>query len=244
MGAAPGLLMGAPKVISWKLERELPHDPAAFTQGLEVFESRYFLESTGQYGRSEIRKVEISTGKIISQQALDGKYFGEGLTRVGSDIFQLTWQEGVILKWSMSKGAKAFEQKGTLPWIGEGWGITQGQGQLFISNGSSHLLVVDPKNLKVKRTLNVTLSGEGMDRLNELEFVDGKIFANVWMTSTIVRIDPKSGVIDGLMDINALVPKGISIEAVPNGIAWDSKKKLLYVTGKFWPKVFELSLLR
>lgn len=231
-----------PKVVSWTLDAEFPHDQQAFTQGLEVFEGRYFLESTGQYGQSELRKVEIKSGRVITKVPLDKKYFGEGLTRVGNEILQLTWQEGVILKWSIGHGSKDFDLKATIPWTGEGWGITRGGGDLFVSNGSSEIAILDGKSLKVKRSLKVTLSGKEMDRLNELEFVNGKLFANVWMTSTIVRIDPKTGQIDGLMDLGPLVPKGLSLDAVANGIAWDAKKKILYVTGKLWPKVFALKL--
>lgn len=235
-------LEAAPEIISWALKRELPHDPTAFTQGLEVLDGRYFLESTGQYGQSEIRKVDRTSGQVVSRKPLDGKYFGEGLTRVGDKILQLTWREGVILRWKMGKKADGFVADGSLPWKGEGWGVTQGAGMIWVSNGSNELMALDPKSLAVRKTLKVTLSGEPMDRLNELEFINGKIFANVWMTSTIVRIDRTSGVIDGLLDLGPLIPKGVSIEAVPNGIAWDPEKKLLYVTGKLWPKVFELKL--
>ncbi len=234
----------SPEAIKWSLVKSYPHDKEAFTQGLEVWDGRHFLESTGQYGRSEVRRVEISTGKVVASTLLDPKYFGEGIVRLGGDIYQLTWREGQVLKWTF-QGKKGFEQKATAPWSGEGWGATKGpSGSIWASNGSDELSEVDPKTFKVKRTLKVTLSGQAMDRINELEFVGGKIFANVWMTTMIVRIDPKSGVIDGIMDMSSLVPAGLPQDAVLNGIAWDEGKKRLYVTGKLWPKVFELELGR
>ncbi len=233
-----------PEVIGFELKRELPHDPRAFTQGLEIWEPGYFLETTGQYGQSELRKVEISSGKVVMSKPLDGKYFGEGATRVGSDVFQLTWREGAVLKWSPTGQKKEPEIRETLPWSGEGWGLTKGQGVLWVSDGTDELKAVDPKTFKVKKTIKVTLSGKPMDRLNELEMVNGKIFANVWMTSTVVRIDPNTGVVDGLMDLSSLVPKNLNPDAVANGIAWDSSNKRLFVTGKLWPNVFELRLIK
>jgi glutaminyl-peptide cyclotransferase len=238
------------EVITWKLEHELPHDPEAFTQGLEVWGNSYFLETTGLYGKSEIRKVERLTGKIVSAQVLDAKLFGEGVTRLGPDILQLTWREGTILKWKFqdagrrasSKNKGGFRLQSSHPWSGEGWGITQGNGSLWISNGSSQLSEVDNKTFAVKKILPITMSGKPMENLNELEFVNGKIFANIWMTSTIVRINPKTGIVDGLMDLSPLTPKNLPQDAVANGIAWDSVKKRIYVTGKLWPTIFELSL--
>lgn len=244
MAAGDHAIQATPAVIKFKVTAEHAHDAQAFTQGLETWGQGYFLETTGLYGKSEIRKVEIATGKVVAVKALDPKYFGEGMTRVGQEILQLTWREGVILKWAFESKVKnhAFKLAGTAPWSGEGWGITKGQGVLWISNGTNELSEVDLKSLKVKRTVKVTLSGQPMDRLNELEFIDGKIFANIWMTTTIARIDPKTGNIDGLMDLSSLVPSGLSPDAVANGIAWDPSKKRMYVTGKLWPKVFELEL--
>jgi len=231
----------SPVVKLWSQTAEFPHDPDAFTQGLEVWGETYFLESTGQYGRSDIRKVERKTGKVVSQASLDRELFAEGVTRLGEEIFQLTWREGLILKWRFTS-KKGFTLDSKSMWSGEGWGITKGLGSLWVSNGSSVLTEVDSRTLKPKRSIKVTLSGEEFDRLNELEFKDGKILANVYMSSTIVEINPKTGVIDGLIDLGPLTPKGLSIEAVANGIAWDESNKRLYVTGKNWPKVFELKL--
>jgi len=231
-----------PVIIEWKQTGEFIHEPATFTQGFEIWDSKYFLETTGQYGQSEIRKVERKSGKIVSRQALDSQFFGEGVTKLGKDIFQLTWREGVILKWHFAEKS-GFTVIDKIPWSGEGWGLTSGGGSLWASNGTDEIFEVDPKSKKFKRSLKVTLSGEPLDKLNELEFIDGKIFANVWMSLTVVRINPKSGCIDGLLDLSSISPKGMNMDAVANGLAWDAARKKLYVTGKLWPKVFELEIL-
>jgi len=230
-----------PNVVSWTKTSEYPHDPSAFTQGFEVWDKRYFLESTGHYGKSEIRKVDRITGVVKSRTSLDKSYFGEGVTRYGDDVFQLTWREGLVLRWGFSEKS-GFDLKATSFWVGEGWGITAGGGSLWVSNGSSDLIEVDMKTLKPKKTIKVTLAEQEFDRLNELEWVDGKIMANVYMSSTVVVINPKTGLIDSMLDLSTLVPSGLSVEAVANGLAWDKTKRRLYVTGKYWPKVFELSL--
>lgn len=230
-----------PKVLSWTKTNEFPHDPSAFTQGFEVWDKQYFLESTGHYGKSEIRKVDRTTGVVKSRTSLDKSYFGEGVTRVGADFLQLTWREGLILRWRFSEKS-GFDLKSSSFWVGEGWGIAAGGGSLWASNGSSDLIEVNVKTLKPKKTIKVTLAGQEFDRLNELEWVDGKIMANVYMSSTVVVINPKTGVVDALLDFSTLVPNGVSMEAVANGLAWDKSNRRLYVTGKYWPRVFELSL--
>ena len=231
-----------PVVIEWKQTGEFPHESGTFTQGFEIWDAKHFLETTGQYGQSEIRKVERKSGKVVARQALDSQFFGEGVTKVGKDIFQLTWREGVILKWHFAENS-GFTLIDKSPWSGEGWGLASGGGSLWASNGTDEIFEVDPKSRKVKRSLKVNLSGQPLDKLNELEFIDGKIFANVWMSLTIVRINPKSGDIDGLLDLSSLSPKGMNMDSVANGLAWDGARKKLYVTGKLWPKVFELEIL-
>lgn len=229
------------KVVSWRKTAEMPHDSEAFTQGFEVWDKNYFLESTGQYGRSDVRLVDRRTGKVTAKAPLDRQYFGEGVTRWREEILQLTWRENVIMRWNFSE-KKGFTLKATLPWKGEAWGITHGDSSLWISDGSSSIFEVAPNTLKPQGTITVKLMGQEFDKLNELEFVEGRIFANVFMSSTVVMIHPRSGQIEGLMDLSTLVPKGLSAEAIANGLAWDSAKRRLYVTGKFWPKVYELKL--
>lgn len=230
-----------PQVISWRQTAEFPHDSNAFTQGLEVWDKDYFLESTGHYGRSELRRVERKSGTVASKVSLDRQYFGEGVTRVGDKILQLTWREGLILNWIFKPGI-GFELKSKATWSGEAWGITKGLGRLWVSDGSSKIYELDQKALQVRRTVKVTLAGEEFDKLNELEFVRGRILANVFMSATVVIINPKDGVVEGMIDVSSLIPKSASIEAIANGLAWDSNKNRLYVTGKYWPKVFELAV--
>jgi len=230
-----------PKVLSWRQTGEFPHDPQAFTQGLEVWDKNHFLESTGQYGRSELRRVNRKTGEVVAKASLEAQFFGEGVTRIGQEILQLTWREGLILQWFFAQKS-GFALKSKVAWPGEAWGITKSEGALWVSDGSSKLFELDRKSFKLRRTINVTLAGEDFDRLNELEFVRGRVFANVFMSSTVVVINPQTGVIEGMIDISSLLPKPSSIEAVANGLAWDVDKKRLYVTGKYWPKVYELAL--
>ena len=230
-----------PKVLAWRQTAEFPHDPAAFTQGFEVWDKNYFLESTGHYGRSEIRRVDRRSGQVLAKASLEQQYFAEGVTRIGEDIFQLTWREGSILRWNFkSKGGFLLKSKSS--WSGEAWGLTKGAGSLWISDGSSALYEIDQKTLKIKGSRKVTLAGEEFDKLNELEFVSGKILANVFMSATVVVINPKNGVIESMIDLSSLLPKPASLEAVANGLAWDASNKRLYVTGKYWPKVYELAV--
>ena len=228
-------------VISYEITGDYPHDAAAFTQGLEMWGRDHFLESTGQYGKSEIRKVQVKTGKVIAFSPLEPHFFGEGAARIGGDVFQLTWQEGQVLKWTFDSKL-GFKLMKKIPLAGEGWGLTTGHGSLWVSSGTSEIVELNTSDLSIKRRINVTLMGRSQDKLNELEWVEGKIFANVWMTGSIVRIRPRSGIIDGIIDISPLMPKGLSQDAVANGIAWDTGRHRLYVTGKFWPKVYELRL--
>lgn len=219
------------------LER-LPHDSAAFTEGFFV-EDGAFFESTGHVGRSFIRKIDPHTGKVLRQVAVPAPYFGEGIAQVGGEIVSLTWQHGTGFRWR----AADFRKLGTFRYQGEGWGLASAGGLLVMSDGTATLRVLDPKTLAVTRTIAVTLRGAPLDDLNEIEIVDGEILANVWHANAIVRIDPASGRVKGLIDLSALVREVAASdpEAVPNGIAWDRKTRRLYVTGKLWPKVFRIA---
>ena len=232
------------KVLGWKKLATHSHDPQAFTQGLVYWEPDILGESVGQYGQSQVRRFRISTGKIESEVALDKNYFGEGLARIGSDFFQLTWQERKVFVWNWDK-KKQFTKVKEWDLDGEGWGLTTDNKHLFVSNGTANITVIDPKTFKKIRTIHVKLAGKEQTDLNELEWIDGKIFANVWRSSMVFRIDPESGEVDGILDFHELTPAKItdkSPEAVLNGLAWNPKKRRLYVTGKLWPVLYEIKI--
>ena len=232
------------KMLSWTKKATYPHDPQAFTQGLSVWGDGTFLESTGQNGASTIRRVDLKSGKVLAKLPLDNEYFGEGSTLFGTNIFQITWKNGqaFVYDWSKKGG---FVRKATFNYTGDGWGLTADDKQLYMSNGSSQIQVIDPKTFKVTRKFTVSANGKEQVDLNELEFVRGKIFANVWRSQMILRIDPVTGNVDGIVDLSALRPKEIpafGTDAVLNGIAWDPKKQLFYVTGKLWPELFAIEI--
>lgn len=219
------------------LER-LPHDPTAFTEGFFAAGGAFY-ESTGQVGRSFIRKVDPATGRVLRQATVPRPHFGEGIAPVGDQILSLTWQDGVGFRWR----AKDFAPLGRFRYAGEGWALASDGGLLVMSDGTPRLRVLDPRTLAVKRTIAVTLRGEPLADLNEIEIVDGEILANVWHANAIVRIDPATGAVKGLIDVSALAREvaATDSEAVPNGIAWDKAKRRLYVTGKLWPTVFRIA---
>lgn len=224
-------------VVAAEVVARLPHDPAAFTEGFFVSDGAFY-ESTGQVGRSFIRRVDPKTGKTLRQVEVAAPYFGEGIAAVGREIVSLTWQHGIGFRWR----AADFRKLGEFRYSGEGWALASAGPLLVMSDGTPTLRVLDPKTFAVKRTIRVTLRGQPVDDLNEIEIVDGEILANVWHANAIVRIDPASGAVKGLIDLTALVREvnPSDPEAVPNGIAWDAKARRLYVTGKLWPTVFEI----
>jgi glutaminyl-peptide cyclotransferase len=219
------------------LER-LPHDRAAFTEGFFVKDGAFY-ESTGQVGQSFIRKVDPATGKVLRQVAVPAPHFGEGIASVDGEIVSLTWKDGVGYRWR----EKDFTRLGSFRYAGEGWALASDGALLVMSDGTPTLRVLDPKTLAVVRTIAVTLRGEPLADLNEIEIVDGEILANVWHANAIVRIDPATGAVTGLIDVSALAREVAATdpEAVPNGIAWDKAKRRLYVTGKLWPTVFRIA---
>jgi glutaminyl-peptide cyclotransferase len=225
--------------LSYTLVRRLAHDNNAFTQGLEIYKGA-FLESTGQYGSSSIRKVEIATGKVLKKLSVDDKFFGEGITQLNNSVYMVTWlnQQGLIFD------AATLRQTGSFRYSGEGWGITNDGKYLYMSNGTSVITVLDPSTWTIVRTIPVTLDGMAVSLLNELEWVDGEIWANVWQSDRVVRISPTSGSVTGVLDLTGLLPQNERTPStdVLNGLAWSSTSKTLYVTGKNWPAVFELSL--
>jgi glutamine cyclotransferase len=216
-----------------------PHDSSAFTQGL-FFADGALFESTGQHGESVVREVDLATGKAKREVRLPREYFGEGSTGWGETIISLTWKHGTAFRWDR----RTLRQLGTLNYPGEGWGLTQDGKSLILSDGTPELRFLDPKSFAEQRRITVTYQGRPIRRLNELEYVRGEILANIWHQDLIVRIDPASGVITGVIDLRdlaATVPVSDS-EAVLNGIAYDDKSGKLYVTGKNWPSLFEIAL--
>lgn len=214
------------------------HDPTSFTQGL-VFYDGAFIESAGEYGRSSLRKVEVKTGKILKKVDVPGKYFAEGLTIFQGKIFQLTWKENVIFTYDPS-----LTLTNRLDYAGEGWGLTHDDHFLIVSDGSNRIYFVDPVTLEAARTISVSDNNHPLTELNELEYIKGEIYANIWHTDRIVRIDPQSGTILGWIDLTGLLPANqrSDEEAVLNGIAYDEATDRLFVTGKLWPAVFEIRL--
>jgi glutaminyl-peptide cyclotransferase len=214
-----------------------PHDPRAFTEGL-FYADGYLFESTGELGRSGIRKVDFKTGKVLATVAVNPPLYGEGIAPWRDQILSLTWKNGVGFRWSRDK----FRKLGSFRYDGEGWALTSDGSQLIMSDGTAVLRFIDPATFTVKRTLTVTDGGSPIRMLNELEYVDGEILANVWLTDTIARIDPKDGHVIGWIDVSELHRQvGNTAENdVPNGIAWDAKKRRLFVTGKDWAYLFEI----
>ncbi len=216
-----------------------PHDSSAFTQGL-FFADGALFESTGHHGESVIREVDLATGKAKREARLPREYFGEGSTGWGKTIVSLTWKHGKGFRWDR----KTLRQIGEFSYPGEGWGLTQDGKSLILSDGTPELRFLDPATFAEQRRITVTYQGRPIRRLNELEFVRGEIFANIWHQDLIVRIDPTSGVIKGVIDLRELaasVPVRDS-ESVLNGIAYDAQTGKLYVTGKNWPSLFEIAL--
>lgn len=224
-------------VLSFKVINSYPHDPEAFTQGL-VYAGGFLYEGTGLNGRSEIRKVELKTGKVLARRALDPKYFGEGIALFQNRFYQITWQSGEGFIYD-----SAFKPVGSFTYDTEGWGLTTDGKTLIQSDGSARLYFRDAK-FKTVKTLTVTAGGAPVERLNELEYIKGKIYANVWQTGRIAIIDPGSGKVEAWLDLGALalLVRAPDPNAVLNGIAYDAQNDRLFVTGKLWPYVFEIQV--
>jgi glutamine cyclotransferase len=239
--AACGATVAAePPVDGYRIVKEYPHDPAAFTQGLVYLDGKLY-ESTGLNRQSTIREVRLEDGKVLRSVSIPPQYFGEGLVNWGPDLLSLTWQDGLGFRWNRSD----FRPKGQFRYPGEGWGLTQDGRQIIMSDGTSQLRFLDPATMQEKKRVSVTFKGQPVERLNELEYVKGEIFANIWMGRRIARIDPKSGAVKGWIDLTALALDNASgdPDAVLNGIAYDSTGDRLFVTGKNWAKLFEIDIV-
>ncbi len=216
-----------------------PHDPQAFSQGL-VIDNGQLFEGTGQYGNSTLRRVELETGRIISSLPLGPQFFGEGITLLDGKIYQLTWKEEQCIVYD----AATLQPLSTLRYTGEGWGLTDDEKVVYLSDGTSSIRVLDPKTFKVLRRIRVHAGPRKIDKLNELEFVNGEILANIWYSDHIARISPATGEVLGWLDASQLYPAAQrpSREHVLNGIAYDSTTKRMFLTGKHWPQLFEVEL--
>jgi glutamine cyclotransferase len=224
----------------YEIVRVYPHDPRAFTQGLQYLDG-YLYEGTGQVGESSIRKVELESGKVLKKRAVPPPHFGEGITIWKKDLIELTWQTNVAFVYDKD----TFEPRKSFKYSGEGWGLTNDATQLYMSDGSDELRVLDPATFAERRRIKVTALGAPVKNLNELEWVKGEIFANVWQTDYIVRIAPASGKVTGYVDLRGLLPNGERAGAdVLNGIAHDATHDRLFITGKWWPKLFEIKLVK
>lgn len=215
-----------------------PHDPSAFTQGL-LLSDGHFYESTGIYGQSTLREVVPETGEVLREVALPAEYFAEGLTLVDDRLIQITWQEGTAFVYDLD----TFEQTDTFAYEGEGWGLCFDGEQIVMSDGSPTLTLRDPETFEATGTIEVKLNGQGVEELNELECVDGFVYANIWQSDTIVKIAEDGRVVEEI-DARGLLPEAEQAQLVPdavlNGIAYDAEAKTFFLTGKLWPKLFEV----
>jgi len=238
-GATQLNLVATPKALRIKVLRSYPHDRDAFTQGL-IWRDGLLYESTGLVGRSSLRKVDLASGAVKQQVAVAPPYFAEGLADVGNRLFQLTWQHGRVFVYDKN----TLNRVGELAYQGEGWGLCHDGRALVMSNGGDALTVRDPKTFTVTRTIQVTENGRPLARLNELECVGGDVYANVWTTDTIVRIDMKTGHVTAKIDADGLLSPAERIGAdVLNGIAYDPADRTFLITGKLWPRLFRVTFV-
>lgn len=232
---------GPAPVHGYEIVSVYPHDTDAFTQGLLYHEGTLF-EGTGRYGESDIREVELETGNVLRQRALSDEYFGEGIALWNDQLIQLTWKSNV----GFVRERATLDRIDDFAYPTEGWGLTHDGERLIMSDGSSSLYFLDPETFERTRSVEVRDDGEAIDRLNELEYIDGQVYANVFQTDRIAIIDPDGGRVTAWVDLTGLLdPADRSPRTnVLNGIAYDSADDRLFVTGKYWPKLFEIELVR
>jgi glutamine cyclotransferase len=250
----PELLSDDLPVYTYEIVRAYPHDRTAFTEGL-VFSDGALIEGTGLTGRSTLRMVRLETGEIITLQKLPDEYFGEGVTVSGDTIFQLTEQAGIGFLYDRN----TLETRGTFPCPTPGWGLTYDGQHLIASDGSDRLTFIDPANFRPLHQIEVRAGGVPVRNLNELEYIEGEIYANVWPTDRIARISPRTGEVTGWIDLEGILSpsdrKAVGLSEIAgnegnfssswtclNGIAYDPEGKRLFVTGKFWPTLYEIRL--
>ena len=237
----PGSGIPAPVNLKYTVLAVHPHDTGSYTQGLQYINGKMY-EGTGDFEQSSIRITDWKTGKVEQKHIMgSNKIFGEGITVFKDKIYQLTWQSHIVYVYGLNDITKPVK---TFPWPYEGWGITNNGTNLIISDGSSNLYFVDPETFKVINTIAVESNRGPIDDLNELEFINGFVYANVYQTDRIVKIDPESGHVVGILNFAGLLPDMEKTERtdVLNGIAYDSARNMLFITGKRWPKLYEVQL--
>jgi len=229
-----------PRNYRYEILKTYPHDSSAYTQGL-IYLDGFLYESTGLSGRSSVRKVDIETGRSLQQYAVLPEYFAEGLTGWGSDLIQLTYQTQTGFVYDRA----TLKLKSSFPYTGEGWGLTHDGKRLIMSDGTSTLRFLDPNSFRETGRIVVRDRGQPVRDLNELEYVKGEVFANVWQTDYVARIDPASGKVNGYIDLRGLLTdRERESTDVLNGIAYDEAGDRLFITGKLWPRVFEVRITR
>ncbi len=230
----------AAPVFGYEVVKVYPHDREAFTQGL-VYRDGVLFESTGLRGRSSLRRVRLETGEVLQRMTVDDRYFAEGLTDWGNQLLQLTWDTNIGFVYDLT----SFKQVRTFSYRGEGWGLAHDGRRLIMSDGSPALRFLDPATFQETGRIQVRDAGAAVEDLNELEYVEGEIYANVWTTDRIAVIDPATGRVTAWIDLSGLMPRGTTGgDAVLNGIAYDAAGKRLFVTGKLWPRLFEIRIRR
>jgi glutamine cyclotransferase len=236
-GATP---QPVPPIATYQIVNSYPHDPQAFTEGL-VYQNGFLYEGTGLNGQSTLRKVELATGKVVQTRAISETYFGEGITLVGDRIIQLTWQSQVGFIYDKA----SFAPLGEFHYPTEGWGLTHDDTRLIMSDGTSRLHFLDPQTFQETGSVEVYDNKGPVVRLNELEYIHGEIYANVWQTDRIARIAPQTGQVLGWIDLTGLLGPEDRQQPVDwlNGIAYDAVGERLFVTGKLWPKLFEIKII-
>lgn len=246
--STPSTSANAPPVYTYEIVNTFKHDPTSFTEGL-FFQDGFLYESVGREGKSDLRKTDLKTGETKQRRKMDAKYFGEGTTALNGKIYQLTWQSGKCFVYDFN----TFEPLSLLAYNGEGWGLTNDGTNLIMSDGSHQIKFIDPENFRVIRTISVFNDGKPQIHLNELEYIKGEIWANIWHSDEpdilgkenyIVRLDPKDGKIIGWIDLKGISPDDVerNEENTLNGIAYDAITDRIFVTGKQWRKLFEIKV--
>lgn len=236
----PAATPAAPRTYTYRVIESYPHSTDSYTQGL-LFADGVMWEGTGEYGHSRLQRIDLETGRTDVVATLPRSEFGEGIALLDGKIYQLTWENNKAYVYDAATG----RQLRTFAYAGEGWGLTTDGERLYMSDGSEYLRILDPETFRVQRSVPVTVRGAPVQLLNELEWIDGKIWANVYVTDQIVIIDPASGIVEGVIDLRGLLPdEEIAPDTdVLNGIAYDAASERIFVTGKRWSKLFEIEII-